>query len=195
MPINVASMNAGQKLSYAQAVGSVKISSGSISSPVESFDVTLPSGYKRFIFEMHSVSMDPADTLAVMFSYDSGVSFLGDDTNFDTYAYSDGIAPSGNSTLVLASSAQESADVLARVSIDIVPGSASELTNIFAIAGTFNSGPQARRIFGFLDPAATVTPTKARATTMKVFPSGNDNNPPDSGNEILAAEWTLYGIG
>lgn len=88
MAIDIAAMDATQKLAFAQAVGSIKLAGGSISSPVSHIDIALPSGYETFIFELRAFKTSLAGfngIIAFALSADDGATFLNDTVNFVSY--------------------------------------------------------------------------------------------------------------
>jgi hypothetical protein len=81
MAINIAAMDAAQKLEYAQATGSVLLASGSISSPTVTVELALPTAYKSFTLELRGMQADGADQFCYRLSFDGGTTYS-DESNY-----------------------------------------------------------------------------------------------------------------
>jgi hypothetical protein len=81
--LDIAAMDAAQKLAFAQATGSVLLSSGSISSPVASFELALPTGYVSFLLELYGFQLDQNDNFGLRFSANAGISFYSGSSDYE----------------------------------------------------------------------------------------------------------------
>jgi hypothetical protein len=200
-------------------LGSIKLASGAITDPVEFVDVQLPGGYFIFTLYFSGFRFDVLDDyVALGFSYDGGETFLCDTENFDTYVYSL-LAFFDNQDTLLTRAALNISDTLIEpfhlyaggfgpgagpqgmFYLTFTPGSSSDLTMgemrgySFPDVGMVGGDAMQTLSLVGLNPFATIPPTPARATTMRILPDGNgDINPPTSGNRIIAGTYTLFGV-
>lgn len=194
--------------------GSVLLASGTITTPVEYFDLTLPLGFVSYELRLFGIDMSAVDNVAGAFSTDGGVSFFNDPTNFDTYAYAgfgeDGGKNSGTGDFSKWGEVFPDAVVSFDLSLglttthysvaaNILPGSASRSLSVFIEAlsriSSINSGMSINVVVIDLNLNATQSPTFARANLLRVQPYGNgDCNPPTSGETIIAGSNFLWGI-
>ena len=189
----------------------IPIASGAIASPVEYFDVALPSGYFKFLIQFADFKLSTVNHMSVAASYDGGTTFAADVTNFDTYGLTQILfaGPDGNTT-GLSGGTFFNDDSLMNVGlsysdtldgeIEIFPGGASSMFRMQTWtqeSGVLSTVPQrAIDIMAFfLNPGAVVTPSNGRANLLRFLPYGNgDCNPPTSGNTITSCSWALFGI-
>lgn len=68
--LDIAAMNAAQKLAFAQATGSILLAAGAVANIT---DISLALGYEKFRLELQGVVMDAADQISYRFSSDGGV--------------------------------------------------------------------------------------------------------------------------
>ena len=198
-----------------QATGSVLLAAGSITTPVEVFDPTLPVNFSAFQLRLYEFFIDNRDILSAAFSYDGGTTFIADADNFDTYniAYS-GVNGDGTSNIfnvadsLCYSAFQGSNNSIsppathspAAVVFEIFPGSDISLTTAMNInCGSANNLAvnywTVVTVANRLNPDATVVPIPARATTIRVQPYGNgDANPPTSGSVFQHGTYFLWGV-
>jgi hypothetical protein len=187
-----------------------KISSGTISSPVAYFDVALPSGYSLFSIKIQDLQFSASDFIAAAFSFDNGATFLNDVVNFDSYSaglyFGDdtqdgnlvGGGSIGDATLFNFGDPVGSNDAIPpMVDIAIKPGSASSLAGLYGFLSVPRTSSTRRAVMleNYVNPDATVTPTPARATTIRWLPYGNgDVAPPTGGHTVTSGSWTLLGL-
>lgn len=172
------------------------VQNGTITSPVEFFDVTLPSGFSRFNFFFSGMTLtapDPGDNIAAVLM--TGGRFNNDIINNDSYFQ----FPAGSTSPVITLTPPQtnaSLDFRAVGLFDIYPGDANNwpiLTITYALAESKTNVLVQGLLFWTLHPEAVVTPFRGPATVLRVFPKGNsDCNPPTSGETINTGDWRLY---
>jgi hypothetical protein len=186
------------------------ISSNSIITPVEYFDVALPSdGLLKFVYKI--VVSDPRSFFAAALSFDGGSTFLCDTTNFDSYAQLNVVSNTTAGSTPLAASWVQGLDSL----IDLDRGGAihqgdfmidcgdttnppvvSGSTFTFTWPGTGNpvTVVSAGCNLNTINPQATVPIPLATADLVRFVPNGNaDCNPPTSGI-TMTGSWGLFGL-
>jgi hypothetical protein len=196
MAIDIAGMDAAQKLAFAQAVGSVKLAGGMISSDVPYADIALPSGYgmfkllvtRFFTVKDNSGNTPPSsgDNIAAQFSFDGGTAFLGDLDNFDSYQLATTFPPAGPfpatpNYYVLSDAAmgvgvsggQVNKLVSSMCEMTISPGDSEDFAQLYFWATSWygNITPQYSNVnvgWAGINPGATIAPTPARANFIRV---------------------------
>lgn len=216
MSIDIAAMSDAQKLAYAKATGSVLLDSGTITSPVEFIDLTLPSGYVSFKIVGNNFVAPYNSTIAGAVSIDGGSTFFCDGTNFDTYgairsaswiddsnAYNSSFnGDKGRDSLMYLTDTQGTAGDGADFYVDFAPGSVSKgfragITG-YDVALDASAGLQIAIKWNnlqFLNPAPIAgAPTLGRVNVFRFMPYGTGDCPPTSGNTINAGSYFLFGL-
>lgn len=168
----------------------VKISSGTISSPVATISIPMSGSYPRY--QLAASGLGVADftvsnLFGVQFSLDGGATWIGDVVNLDSYItgweqlenYIDISNYKIFDTLLLASFV-----------LDIFPGSA---TIPASVTGTSNtSAPSSSTCGGAINPNPTVPITLARVTDVRIITSELAKGLASS--NFNSGSWTLYGV-
>lgn len=180
------------------------IASGSIISPVEFFDITLPDTYSVFDLVLSGFHFDSLQSLSLAMSFDGGTTFLNDAVNFDSYQSNGYYAQAGmggsNSnpdSLCDINGSQSTTDLFSGFArVTIVPGSPIDFAYCISLGFSVNTADALLAQYNFIvNPLATVTPTPARTNLVRLLPYGNgDCDPPTSGAVITSGSWTLYGV-
>lgn len=196
--------------SWQKTGGSVALSSGVITTPVEFFDIPLPDGFQSFSLRINGFFFSAIDYLAGAFSSDGGVSFDNDTLNQDTYFQNffvvDSlglVGPQSMPTGLLSLSTQQFTSDLTTlagsVDIEIYPGSSTTIATCYNIRG-FNSqsrtNPQ-QSFFGgsYYNQDATNSIVAARVDLLRILPFGNgDCDEPTSGTTLNNGYWSLSGV-
>lgn len=195
MAIDIATMDTATKLDYAEAVGLVRLSKITVSSPVPYVNISLPTGYVIFQVIGQGVTFDVGDGLVYVFSPDGGTTFYNDDTeNAESY-WNAGTDKNGAAYLVKDSVG------------DFTPGGGTGTNNfvmdIFPGDVDVNAativrivGPKGINInvndFGFVSGFLEET---GRQDVIRYMPYGNgDANPPTGTTNIIAGTFILLGI-
>lgn len=182
------------------ASGFVQISSGSVSTPVEFLDFTLPDDYSLFSFVFFGLTISSEDGFGVAVSRDGGNSFDCDADNADTYFFTFAMgraAPVSNSLCGLGGNLSGTT-VPSILNASVLPGGDGTFPLISYRSDTWDEvlpGPITDGGTGSLNPTAVVPPTAGRATTLRFMPFGRgDANPPTSGEHITAGAWIFLGV-
>lgn len=193
-----------------QETGMTPISSGKITTPVEYFDVALPSGYYGYLFLGLGIVVSDEDLLAAAFSPDDGSTFHNDTTNFDTYIQTEVVSemlangtrlPPANGGTVdslfypfFASGGGEPFNT----AMFIYPGESGTRAQVFGLQHMqrTNTPDATPFLTSFLCLTGAVLATAmGRQNLMRVLPYGNgDAAPPTSGETLSAGSWTLLGL-
>ncbi len=171
-------------------------------------DFILPeSGYSEFDLVLSGVTSSSTDPLACAFS--NGTAFWNDPNGYDTYG---AIYKQLDLQGSLVESTQGGKDlggplgVLARdigvacdLRIRIVPGTdsvslryTSKAQSVFAAPSL--SHAQLIECMGWLNRDATITPTFARATIMRIVSYDDGTSVRASGPTVTISNWTLFGV-
>lgn len=217
MGIDIAAMDAATKLAFAQAVGSVKLSSRVISSPVDSVDIALPTGYDSFELRIRDMRFTnpSSEELCGAWSLDGGTTFVCDIDNADTYLPAALQMGGGGTTTFPASPSLAPSfadadslffmtpvphdDVPGIINLLIEPGSASAFPVIqhtcamATVASWLNSPVYMAGVSG-INPDATVPAMKGRANVLRLAAYGNgDFNDYETSVQIVSGSFTLVG--
>lgn len=190
--------------------GQVLVQAGTVSAPVTFIDLDLPSGYIQFRIEFYGLKFGSGSdsyNFAAALSFDGGDTYLNDigDPGFDSYwnavinkTGSAAVDSSGTSDALMTFPTYSAGSPFSmRLSVDLFPGSADSLaqsiyTAVSDIAGSLlTSIGQAS-----INPAATVTPTPARADHIRfaVYDGYGEIKPPHVGVQITAGTYRLFGV-
>lgn len=206
----IARLNLGLGTSATTAASGMELlASGTITDPVEYFDLTLPDGYPCFRLVFSDLFLSATDYFSFAISYDAGATFVNDIINFDSYQFlqfrrygndNEGAvnildATNGTDALIGMSDLQApAADIGMSMSLDIFPGSASELMYVVGHSVSFKPDIYYNSGVIYLSPYATTPPVKARINLLRFVPYGNgDVDPPTSGETITAGTYFLWG--
>src|SRR6266446_5989554 len=80
-----ASWRASQRVRTKDLLGSVKLASGTIDSPIAFIEFELPSEYAGFELEIRNFIPSAADVFALVLSLNGGSTYITDNINFDAY--------------------------------------------------------------------------------------------------------------
>ena len=187
--------------------GITKIASGTVSSPVEYFDIALPAGYFSFLLVLNEyICADGTNSWA--FSLDGGVSFVcATDayiiaiTSFRTSGAADTETQFGYKS-ALPSLVDDVGpegvlgDFGFSVEAVITPGSASTYPVVRADSlYQYSAGVDLQNVRSrfTLNPAAEPAVAKARMTHIRLLPFGNGDMPPTSADTMTVGSYVLYG--
>lgn len=192
-----------------QITGSVLLTSGTITTPVEYVDLTLPDGYPFFRLVFPNIIFSIGNEfLAGAFSTDGGSTFYNDHINFDTYSYA-GFSVNGTPAVSPTPTWESPTDSLLEIgayagggslpyaTLDFYPGGAGSSFNAIIIANGWASSHALSLSFSssILNPAAVISPVLARCNLIRILPYGNgDCNPPTSGETITSGSYFLWGV-
>lgn len=198
-------LNAAGSLSTpACAAGLVLIDSGTITSPIVSgyFDIVVPSDFDLLQFTMSNITLEHSDVLAAVLGFGPGPTFLNNTSDFDSYKIgrwrnvTNEVArnPRYDAQLLLVDY-EEDAIVPSYVTFDMFPGSSTNLATLFYQSAGYISG-EFQTYYGPMSvaPDATITPTPARCTVLRIQVSGAGDTPPGNGNTINSGSWVLEGL-
>lgn len=197
------------------ASGLIKISSGTITAPVEYFDVALPDGFLFFKLYIANTVISVNDNICGALSIDNGATFLYDNVNFRAYSNVSvggfvnnsanaafGGGGFGDDTFMeFLAVDQNAAGYNGCGIIEIFPG--SDHSSIMVQANTTGlsiSGYVGNDLVAAINsymPNIFAFPTyaTARMNLLRILPYGNgDCNPPTSGETITSGSWVLYGV-
>jgi hypothetical protein len=214
MGVELTSLTTQQRLDLGSCLGIIKIASGRISSPVEYFDVALPSGYETFLFHFNDLLCAGNKEPAAVLSTDSGVTFWNDAVNFDTYSRTL-LGKTGNGATDVADGIAAVIYVEADDAVIDTGWSTGNNEGVWRISpGTASLPPriayqqtsykwtdgqdwgQLGSVSGIvsLNPKATIAPVLARCNLIRFAPGDADFNPPTTGFQFTSGVWTLFGI-
>lgn len=188
-------------------------SSHHFATAADRFDIVLPAGYSAFQIHLSGVDAG-ADALAAAFSSDGGATFFCDPDNSDTYSYLfyefaySGTEQANGLTTVGVGNYRPGNDSIATIGnsfindgfITVYPGDATHPPRIIVnnVTGVlYDVAAPSLAMFNSivtLCPIATLPPTLARCNLLRVFPYGDGNCDPPSGN-LIAAGGTIFTYG
>lgn len=165
-----------------------------ITAPVEYVDIALPTGYRAFKLELIDFVFD-TDFLLSVLSDDNGSTFIGGDYNgpSDEYQYryfneAAGVAwADAPDTFLYPTSGGNNIGSKFRATFDIWPDPQAMLfwSDVRIAPSTFESQ------YSFT--SGTVLASHTRINVIRIFPDGNYDHPPTSGDEITAGRYRLLG--
>jgi hypothetical protein len=171
--------------------GLVLIDSDTVTVPVELCDFTLPAGYVELQLVLWNVRLSDTDILAAAFSQDGGTSFINDLDGYDSYLNSSG---SSDALILLSSQTiSHTAQIAATSRLWISPGNVALFPSLFTIGTSFYNNARLTMNFSCPDPAATITPSPGRATTLRVMPYGSGNANSLTSGHTMTLDWELRG--
>jgi hypothetical protein len=189
--------------------GIVKLVGGTISSPVAYIDLTLPAGFSRFRLALVGFNFSVDAFVAFVLSQDSGVTFINDPVQYDSYRHTY-IAVSENTPNVVggltfvdanidigAQKVESTNGFGINIVAEIFPGSSSQLASFLGNTFEFNLVAKFAFTYGAaaVNPTATIPPTLGRTNLIRILPYGvGDSNPPTSGVNIVAGSYLLEGF-
>ncbi len=178
------------------------VQNGSITTPVQFFDIGLPSGYSRFNFYFTGMTvtasgMSTGDNIAAALQLNGG--FVCDNINNDSYYDMNTATTASLMTLTPPQTdIAHGPDFRAVGLIDIYPGDANNwplLTVTYSWAQPSGGLLVLQGLTGWIvNPGSTTGPASpAPAAMLRVLPLGlGDCNPPTSGETINTGDWRLY---
>lgn len=199
--------------------GSSKITGGAVVDPVAFLQLSLPEDYTSFKIDYAGARFTGVDSLALAFSQDGGATWLADDVNFDTYAFSGielytdmltgakngGIAGAADSIMDLTGlwgggQTDPAADPIGiSGEITIFPGNDVSLASGRHTAVWWCENILLRKdivhtdVSFALSGVATVPIAPGRVTDIALLAWGDGNFPPTGPSLMTIESYTLYG--
>lgn len=212
---NQLSILAGGSLAYGPEMVTPFYATGDVIPDAAYIDIELPANFSEFELRLTGFTFNDTDFLAAAFSFDGGVTWLNDTTNFDSYASAGAnfneralsTTPANNlgnlgavdGTMGIFGDFEPTQPIAIDAVCRVVPGDVSRLPVLITEHSTgFSLGAvqvEAIKGIAYPNPYATVAPTRGRATTLRLLPYGNgDVAPPTSTHVLATGRYTLWGI-
>ena len=168
----------------------IPIPSVPISFPVEYITIALPSGYDQIWIFWTSLQLSTSDSLLGVVSYD-GVTYVFDAVNLDSY-WQFG-APV---KILRLSDAQLNVLSGSMVVIpDTGPGLVVPAVAFIPSIGIDSGGPgTSSQVASGINRNAITPPPATRITNLRIFPAGNFDYPPTSGETFVSGSYLMFGL-